>query len=292
MLIRALPLCRVRHPAVVIGDDRNSTTAAVCKRLAEGLGVLGQIRFVGKKSPQDMLPLLVQSGHVQVMPSVWDEPFSIVVLEGMGVGLPVIAADTVGTVRPSRTATQASCSPAGMPRRPAAVIDRVEGDRAPCAALYALCQRVLLHLTLARLADQVEEGLSKFLPGAQAGASRVNRRARKHSRACIRWACNSSPQAATQLAESAALVGDRPEQFEGKQPWVRLATDPPSAWSRENCPTSPSSRRSTCGDCNSGLGTSVWTNGQILTDHGWRVHILYVSPRRRTAPPSLRSATC
>jgi glycogen(starch) synthase len=54
-----------------------------------------QVSFPGVVKGNDLVTLL-NSTRIQVVPSTWDEPFGIVVLEGMACGCDVIAADAGG----------------------------------------------------------------------------------------------------------------------------------------------------------------------------------------------------
>jgi glycosyltransferase involved in cell wall biosynthesis len=166
VLIRALARCRARHPLVVIGDDQGEY-AGVCKKLAAKLGVLEQIRFLGKKSHAEMLDLLGRAGHVLVVPSVWDEPFSIVVLEGMGAGLPVIASDTGGTAEAIADGDNGFLFPRGNFRDLAAVVDRLEGDRPLCRRVGARARKcVLQRFTMEGMVDQILSHLTGTPPGS------------------------------------------------------------------------------------------------------------------------------
>ena len=162
VLIEALPLCRAKHPLVVIGDDRVDY-AGWCKRLAERLGVLEQIDFVGKKHPHEMLPFMARTGHVLVAPSVWEEPFSIVVLEGMGIGLPVIASNTGGTPEAIRDGDNGFLFTGGNPHELAAIIDRLDADRALCRRVGERARQCVLEdYQIARLVDQLEVRMTGF----------------------------------------------------------------------------------------------------------------------------------
>ncbi len=136
VLLRALPRCRRKHPLIVFGDDETDY-AMGCKKIAAKLGIQDQVRFLGKKKNAEMLELLSRSGHVLVVPSVWDEPFSIVVLEGMGVGLPVIASDTGGTAEAVADGETGFLFPRGNAKALTAVIDRLESDRPLCRRVGA-----------------------------------------------------------------------------------------------------------------------------------------------------------
>jgi glycosyltransferase involved in cell wall biosynthesis len=171
VLIRALARCRARHPLVVIGDDQGEY-AAVCKKLAAKLGVLGQIQFLGKKSHAETLELLGRSGHVLVVPSLWDEPFSIVVLEGMGVGLPVIASDTGGTAEAIEDGENGFLFPRGNFRELAAVVDRLEGDRTLCRRVGARARKcVQARFTMEQMVDQILSHLTGSPPGSLKNAA-------------------------------------------------------------------------------------------------------------------------
>ncbi len=160
VLIEALSHCRTKHPTVVIGDDRVAY-ANYCKQLAERLGVLGQIHFVGRKSPSDMLSLIAQAGQVLVAPSVWEEPFSIVILEGMGLGLPVIASNTGGTPEAIEDGENGFLFRGGSVRELAAVIDCLEGDRELCRRVGERARQcVLRDYQIERLVDQLEANMS------------------------------------------------------------------------------------------------------------------------------------
>ena len=44
----------------------------------------------------DTIPLYYQIGDIQVIPSIWDEPFGLVAIEGAASGLPIVSTDTGG----------------------------------------------------------------------------------------------------------------------------------------------------------------------------------------------------
>ena len=159
VLVRALARCKARHPLVVIGDDR-AEYAEVCRKVARKLGVLEQIRFLGKKKNGEMLELLSRSGQVLVVPSLWDEPFSIVVLEGMGVGLPVVASNTGGTGEAIADGETGFLFPRGNDRELAAVLDRLDADRPLCRQVGARARKLVLQrFTLEAMVDQVLAGM-------------------------------------------------------------------------------------------------------------------------------------
>ncbi len=155
VLIQALARCRRPHRAVVIGDDRTPDGAA-CKELAARLGVADRLTFTGAKNHAETLGLLARSGQALVVPSVWDEPFSIVVLEGMSLGLPVVASATGGTAEGVLDAETGLLFPRGDAGALAAAIDRLEEDRPLCQRLAARGrEQALRRFTLERMVDQL-----------------------------------------------------------------------------------------------------------------------------------------
>jgi glycosyltransferase involved in cell wall biosynthesis len=162
VLIEALARCPRKHVLLVAGDDRTGY-AARCKRRAAELGVLPQVRFLGKNDHADTLSLLQGPGRVLVVPSVWDEPFSLVVLEGMGAGLPVLASDTGGTAEAVADGATGWLFPRGDTGRLAALVGRLDGDRGLCRRVGDQARRaVRQRFTLAGMADQLLDGMTAF----------------------------------------------------------------------------------------------------------------------------------
>lgn len=65
------------------------------KKLAADLNISSKVRFLGALDPRSVAEVLNNS-RVMCVPSMWDEVFGIVALEGMGCGLPVIATNVSG----------------------------------------------------------------------------------------------------------------------------------------------------------------------------------------------------
>jgi glycosyltransferase involved in cell wall biosynthesis len=65
------------------------------RQLALDLGLAEQVRFVGPKRGEDLAALL--NGHrVLVVPSLWNEPFGVVALEGLACGCVVVGSEGGG----------------------------------------------------------------------------------------------------------------------------------------------------------------------------------------------------
>jgi glycosyltransferase involved in cell wall biosynthesis len=155
VLLRALLYCQKQHRLVVVGDD-STDYAAQCKSLAAKLGLGERVFFAGRKKHAEMLELMAHTGHLLVVPSEWDEPFSIVVLEGMGVGLPVLASDTGGTAEGIVDGENGFLFNRSDSRGLGALIDRLEADRALCRRVGARArQEVLTRYTMPGLVDRI-----------------------------------------------------------------------------------------------------------------------------------------
>lgn len=128
VLLRALADCRQPHRLTIVGDD-HTAFAADCRRLAQLLGITAQVAFVGKQPADVMTGLLPRLGQVLVVPSVWQEPFSLGVLEGMAAGLPVIASRTGGTPEAIADGETGFLFDPRQPPELTALLNRLEEDR-------------------------------------------------------------------------------------------------------------------------------------------------------------------
>jgi len=155
VLLHALAQTRRAHRLIVIGDD-GTEYAGACKQLARRLGIEKQIAFLGKRSPAELPALLARSGQVLVAPAVWEEPFSLTVLEGMAAELAVVAANTGGTSEAIDDGQTGLLFPRGQVRALAACLDRLEEDRVLCRRLaWQAREAVRQRFTLERMVDQI-----------------------------------------------------------------------------------------------------------------------------------------
>jgi len=104
LAIRALAEVRKRHPEarlVIAGETRFTSSATRydnrsyrdgLETLVGDLGLGGAVDFVGQS---DEVPALMRALDVLLVPS-WHEPFGRVVIEGMAMGLPVVATSVGG----------------------------------------------------------------------------------------------------------------------------------------------------------------------------------------------------
>jgi glycogen(starch) synthase len=80
----------------IVGGSINPTYFKQLHAIVRELGLEKVVRFRGSVARQE-LPSVYHEHDVLVFPSVWNEPFSITLLEGMSSGLPVIGTETGGS---------------------------------------------------------------------------------------------------------------------------------------------------------------------------------------------------
>jgi len=95
VLLEALVILRnrnLRPRLTIVGDGPRKTNLT---EKARSLDLCGQVEFSGYRTGEDLACLL--NGHrILVVPSVWEEPFGVVALEGSGCGCVVVASDAGG----------------------------------------------------------------------------------------------------------------------------------------------------------------------------------------------------
>jgi glycosyltransferase involved in cell wall biosynthesis len=176
LLLRALARCRRPHRLVVLGED-DTDHADACKQLAADLGIRERVLFAGKQ-PADWVPaLLPRLGQVLVVPSVWEEPFSLVVLEGMAAGLAVVAADTGGTAEALTDQQTGFLFRARDSQALTGLLDRLEEERALCHRVGTRAQEEV------RRRFSIETMVDQLLLGC--GEESRHARAPKEGIACV-----------------------------------------------------------------------------------------------------------
>jgi glycosyltransferase involved in cell wall biosynthesis len=96
--IEALALVRENGHAdarlVVIGPE-DPDYGEMMRALAERLGVAGAVSWEGQRTPEQSAAILARA-HALIVPSVWDEPFPLVTIEGALAHVPLVASDVGG----------------------------------------------------------------------------------------------------------------------------------------------------------------------------------------------------
>jgi len=134
VLIDALKQVIVSRPdlSLTLVGEGPSGYVAILRRAAVGLPV----RFTGRLDRSAVIDAY-RSHEVLVFPSTWEEPYAVVPLEAMSMGLAVIATRTGGTPEAVRDGDTGLLVPAGDPRALAEAIVRLAADPRFSRALAA-----------------------------------------------------------------------------------------------------------------------------------------------------------
>lgn len=158
--IRALKWLRENIDAhlLVVGDVAfashrydNAAFSASLRRLAEELGVVDAVHFLGQR---DDVPELVGESQVLLLPS-WDEPFGLAVAEAMAVGTPVVVTDRGGVREYVRDGVNGRVLPPREPRAWAAAVRGLLADDAAMASMAAANVRDAATFNDGRYADEM-----------------------------------------------------------------------------------------------------------------------------------------
>ncbi|MGH2902544.1 MAG: glycosyltransferase [Solirubrobacteraceae bacterium] len=96
--IEALARLRSEHAIsarLLIAGPEDAGHGAEMRTLARGLGVGGAVAWLGQCTPEEVAGVLSRA-HALIVPSVWDEPFPLVTIEGAFARVPLVAADVGG----------------------------------------------------------------------------------------------------------------------------------------------------------------------------------------------------
>jgi glycogen(starch) synthase len=134
--IEALALLRQRaHPdarLVVIGPEDRAYGEQM-RGLADRLGIAEAISWEGQRTPEQSAAALARA-HALIVPSVWDEPFPLVTIEGALAGVPLVASDVGGIGEGMRDEEHALLFGRGDAQGAAAALARVLEDGEGTAA--------------------------------------------------------------------------------------------------------------------------------------------------------------
>jgi glycosyltransferase involved in cell wall biosynthesis len=96
--IEALALLRSQHAIaarLVVAGAEDRDHGSEMRRLAERLGAGDAIDWRGPLAPEQLVACLARA-HAMIVPSVWEEPFPLVTIEGALARVPLVAADVGG----------------------------------------------------------------------------------------------------------------------------------------------------------------------------------------------------
>lgn len=142
ILLQALRLTRRPHTLIVAGDD-TSDYGQYCRSFVEQSGLAGRVEFTGKLPPAQVATRLSRQAEIMILPSQaggthgFEEPFSIVLLQGMAMGMAVIASRTGGSVEAIVDRESGRFFNHDQPAELAGIIDELDADRTMTRELAA-----------------------------------------------------------------------------------------------------------------------------------------------------------
>jgi len=155
--IRALALLAgehgIRARLVVIGPEE-APHGAEMRALAGSLGVGDSVSLIGQQGPERVAAELARA-HVLIVPSLWEEPFPLVTIEGALARVPLVAADVGGIGEGMHDEEHALLYPARDAAAAAAALKRTITEPDQTAARVARAELRAADFTLdAYLAEQ------------------------------------------------------------------------------------------------------------------------------------------
>jgi glycosyltransferase involved in cell wall biosynthesis len=144
----------------IAGGGQTAEEEARLRALVQASGLDGQVVFAGRL-PRAELPAVYQAHDLLIFPSIWDEPFSIALLEGLAAGLAVVGTATGGSAEILRHGQNALVFPRGdaaaCAERIAALLDDPDLYVRLCAEGRRTVER---RFTLDRMLGQIERALA------------------------------------------------------------------------------------------------------------------------------------
>lgn len=111
----------------VAGDGPQDYVESV-KQEVRSLGIQDMVHFLGQLSPQELREARADS-HAFVFPSIWEDPFPVVLLEAMASGLPIIGSPVGGAAEMLADGENSITFPPGDDKALAAAIRRLMDNR-------------------------------------------------------------------------------------------------------------------------------------------------------------------
>jgi glycosyltransferase involved in cell wall biosynthesis len=136
------------------------------RRLAQRLGVADRVTFLGFV-PRAAVPGLLASADVQVLPSIYEE-LGTAVLEGMRIGVPLVASETGGLPSLVTHGVTGLLVPPGDAAALAGALRRLLADRELAARLADQARRESRDYSWTALAERVLAVYRRVLPAPAA----------------------------------------------------------------------------------------------------------------------------
>lgn len=168
------------HPVTLTlyGNDRTAFAEELKDRVVAA-GLFGAVRFAGARAREQLVDEAWAHHGVLVFPSLWDEPFSITVLEAMASGLPLLTTLTGGTGELVRHGEHGTVVVRGSDEHLAAAWLALTARPERAAAMARRARAVVeRHLRLETMVDRLERHLVEVSEGRGSAAREPYRPAR------------------------------------------------------------------------------------------------------------------
>jgi len=154
----------------IVGGSTEPKYEEELHALAAKLGVSDRVRFAGPR-PRAELPGIYAEHDLLVFPSIWEEPFSITLVEAMAAGLAVVGTTRGGSAEILKDGVNALTFPANDPAACAAALVRAISEPGLLARLGASARdTVNRSFTREIMLDKIESALQAAV---QTGRDRV-----------------------------------------------------------------------------------------------------------------------
>lgn len=160
-LIRSMPEILSRHPNAVLTVVGDGDALPECRKIAEVIGVDGNIRFLGQR--QD-IPKILAMVDLVVVPSEQEEAFPYVILEAMSAGRPVIGSEIGGIPEALDNGSRGILVKPGDRRGFAAAICRLLDTPAAGDFYVARAKHYVQNFTVERHTAQLTEIYKTIVP--------------------------------------------------------------------------------------------------------------------------------
>lgn len=169
--VEALARLRDAHDVtatLIVAGPEDADHGAELRALAGRLGVAERIRWLGQVEPDRVAALLARA-HALIVPSVWQEPFPLVTIEGALARVPLVASDVGGIGEGMHDEEHALLFPARDADAAAAALARIlrepDETRARVARAHARAQEFRLAPYLDAQEAFVEEARDALAAG-------------------------------------------------------------------------------------------------------------------------------
>lgn len=155
----------------IAGPSTHGNHGDELRERVQSLDLQEEIEFLGPVR-REKLPELLASQEIFIFPAIWDEPFSIGLLEAMAAGLAVVGTTTGGSAEIVRPEENALAFPAGDAQACAMQIKRLLDDAALLEKISVHARRLVCeNFTMKKMVRRIEESL---LAVVTTGGSRIS----------------------------------------------------------------------------------------------------------------------